>query len=58
MGGESDPQQLELAMLWLLSLCDGSRTLLDVAERAQIPFDGIERAADLLVRDALLAEVA
>jgi aminopeptidase-like protein len=57
MGGEADPQELELAMLWCLCLCDGSRTLLDVAERSGIAFETVRRAAELLVEHELLGEV-
>ncbi len=57
LGGESSPRQVELALLWCLSLCDGSRTLLDVAERAGIAFEKVQRAAELLVQHELLAEV-
>jgi aminopeptidase-like protein len=57
LGGEAEPETLQLAMLWVLNLCDGSRTLLDVAERSGIRFETVERAAELLARHALLDEV-
>ncbi len=56
MGG-GDVKQLELAMLWVLNLSDGSSKLLDIAERAGLSFDLIQRAADLLEQHDLLAEV-
>jgi len=56
MGG-GDVKQLELAMLWVLNLSDGSSKLLDIAERAGLGFDLIQRAADLLEQHDLLAEV-
>lgn len=44
----------EMALLWSLSLCDGSRTLLDVAERSGLPFAAIREAARLLAAHELL----
>lgn len=55
MGGEADPEETQFAMLWLLSLCDGTRSLLDVAERSKIGFAALRRAAELLVKKELLA---
>ena len=51
VGGDSSR---ELALLWALSLCDGSRTLLEVAERARLPFAEIRAAARLLAEHELL----
>jgi aminopeptidase-like protein len=51
VGGESSR---ELALLWVLSLCDGTRTLLEVAERASLPFARIRDAATALVEHDLL----
>lgn len=56
LGGAGNPAELELAMLWVLNLSDGSRSLLDVAERAQLSFRVIRAAADLLARHGLLEE--
>jgi len=57
MGG-SEVKQLELAMLWVLNLSDGTSRLLDVAERSGQPFDLIKRAADLLEKHGLLEELS
>jgi aminopeptidase-like protein len=46
----------ELPLLWVLNLADGRHTLLDVAERARLPFAEIRRAADALVAAGLLVE--
>lgn len=54
LGGTSIPN-LQMAMLWVLSLCDGTRSLLDVAERAKLPFSSIRAAAELLLEHGLLA---
>lgn len=54
MGG-TNIKQLEMAMLWVLNLSDGSSSLLDIAERSGLPFGVIGAAADLLLRHDLLA---
>jgi aminopeptidase-like protein len=54
MGG-TNVKQLEMAMLWVLNLSDGSSSLLDIAERSGLGFDVIHNAADLLLRHDLLA---
>ena len=54
LGGEPDLADLQLAMLWLLTLCDGSQSLLDVAERSGLHFVLVQRAADQLVTHGLL----
>jgi aminopeptidase-like protein len=56
IGGATDGGASELAMLWVLSLSDGEHTLLDIAERAQVGFDSIHRAAIALEEHGLLKE--
>ncbi|WP_332815590.1 DUF4910 domain-containing protein [Ramlibacter sp.] len=53
--GGSRIEQLELAMLWVLNLSDGRWSLLDIAERASLPFQTVQAAAQLLLRHDLLA---
>lgn len=53
MGGTDIPN-LQLALLWVLNLSDGAHALLDIAERARMPFATIRHAADLLLAGALL----
>lgn len=48
LGGRSDAQEAQLAMLWVLSMSDGGRSLLDVAERSGLPFGAVVTAADAL----------
>ena len=48
----------ELALLWVLNLSDGNHPLLDIAERANLPFDAIKSAADALAGTDLLSVVA
>ena len=55
-GGTAIPD-LNLAMLWVLTLSDGKHGLLDIAERARLPFATIRVAADHLRDASLLAEL-
>ena len=55
LGGAGVPN-LQMAMLWVLNLSDGTHTLLDIAERSKLDFPTLKRAADLLATHALLAE--
>jgi aminopeptidase-like protein len=54
MGGNRI-QELEMALLWVLNLSDGRSSLLDIANRANLPFERIHEAAKLLVGHELLA---
>jgi aminopeptidase-like protein len=54
MGGRRTADRDEMALLWVLNLADGCHSLVDIAERAQIPFATIRAAADALVRADLL----
>ena len=58
IGGAADRRTEEMAMLWVLNQSDGRRSLLDIAERAQMPFDAIARAAERLVDSELLEAVS
>ena len=51
IGGDKDAAAANMAMLWVLNLSDGEHSLLDIAERAKLPFAVIRRTAELL-RDA------
>ncbi len=51
LGGRSDTQQRQMAMLWVLNLSDGEHSLLDIAQRSELPFDLVAEVADVL-RDA------
>ena len=44
----------QMAMLWVLNLSDGTHTLLDIAERAGLPFATVRAAADALLGVELL----
>lgn len=57
-GGDKAAADAAMAMLWVLNLADGDHTLLDIAERAALPFARIAKAADRLREKGLLAEAA
>jgi len=56
VGGQSHAVPSQMAMLWVLNQSDGSRSLLDVAERSGLPFPELSRAARALERGGLLSE--
>ena len=51
------PLQGMMALLWVLNLSDGRHSLLDIAERAEMPFTAIRAAADALCATDLLSLV-
>jgi aminopeptidase-like protein len=55
IGGAVDRRSVEMALLWVLNLSDGSHSLLDIARRAQLPFDAVRAAAHRLEEHDLLA---
>jgi aminopeptidase-like protein len=57
IGGATNGKAFELAMLWVLNQSDGTTSLLDIAERSDLPFSSISRAADALVTHGLLRRV-
>lgn len=56
IGGQAGEKSMEMAMLWVLNLSDGSHTLLDIAERSHVSFGRISQAAKTLEDHRLLAE--
>jgi aminopeptidase-like protein len=55
LGGATDSSRIEDAIRWTLNLSDGRHTLLDIAERSELPFDVVRVAANLLADHGLLA---
>lgn len=53
-GEHDDRGRLQEALLWVLQQSDGSHSLWDIADRANLPFDLIDRAAVLLEQVELL----
>ena len=56
VGGQSNGKFNEMALLWVLNQSDGRHSLLDIAERAELPFAEIRHAADRLAAQGLLKE--
>jgi len=56
VGNRPDPGAEAMAMLWVLNLSDGSRSLSDIADRAGIRFPAVVRAAATLLFHGLLTE--
>jgi aminopeptidase-like protein len=54
IGGSSGGKARELAMLWVLNMSDGAHSLLDIAERAGMPFEAIAAAGAELEQHGLL----
>jgi aminopeptidase-like protein len=54
VGGDKDAAAANMAMLWILNLSDGTHSLLDIADRAQLPFATILRTAQVLREHGLL----
>ena len=54
IGGDKNAAGSNMAMLWVLNLSDGCHSLLDIAERADLPFDTVRNTAAVLYRHGLL----
>jgi len=57
-GGDKDGPARAMAYLWVLNQADGSRTLLDIAERSGLPFHVVLAAARALEKVGLIADAA
>ena len=58
LGGDPEAAAKSMAFLWILNLSDGRHSLLDIAERAKLPFGAVADAARLLEESGLLVEGA
>lgn len=56
VGNRPDPGAEIMGLLWLLNLCDGSRTLSQVSDRSGLSFAAVLRSAATLMSHGLLAE--
>ena len=54
VGGDKNTAAANMAMLWILNLSDGRHSLLDIAERANLPFKVIRSVAWQLQQHGLL----
>ena len=55
---DRDAEAANLALLWVLNLADGNRSLLDIAERANLPFVVVYKSAWLLQQHGLVTKLA
>jgi aminopeptidase-like protein len=55
--GGTSPADFEMSLLWVLNMSDGRHSLLEISERARIPFATVRRAAEALHNVSLLAVV-
>jgi aminopeptidase-like protein len=58
IGGRSDAEERQMAMLWVLNQSDGQHSLLDVAERSGLPFALLAEVAATLEEAGLLSRTA
>jgi aminopeptidase-like protein len=54
VGGDKETPRKNMALLWVMNLADGEHSLLDIAERSNMPFHVIQEAARLLRQNGLL----
>jgi aminopeptidase-like protein len=57
IGGDKDAASANMAMLWVLNFSDGAHSLLEIAERADLPFATLHKAAQSLQEHGLLTKV-
>jgi len=56
VGGDKEAPSQNMALLWVLNFADGKHSLLDIANRAQMPFGIIADAARRLREKGLLLD--
>jgi aminopeptidase-like protein len=57
VGNTAEHKDRQLAILWVLNLCDGRHSLLDICRRSGFSFEVISHAAEKLVQCKLLVEM-
>ena len=57
VGGDKEAPSQNMALLWVLNFADGKHSLLDIANRAQMPFGVIADAARRLREEGLLLDL-
>lgn len=57
IGGDSDQKNLQMAMLWVLNFSDGNCSLLDITERAKLPFNLMVKTTKVLIAHELLTQI-
>ena len=54
IGGDKDGYSKNMAMLWMMNMSDGQHSLLEIAERAKLPFATVAGMAETLKESGLL----
>lgn len=54
IGGDKEAARKQMAMLWALNLSDGEHSLLEIANRAGLPFEQVQAVSQLLLESGLL----
>lgn len=54
VGGQSQPKEYQMALLWVLNLSDGDHSVLDIATKSGIDFGILQNAVDALIQAGLL----
>lgn len=54
VGGDAAQPINEQALLWVLNFSDGDHSLLAIADKAGIPFDVVQHAADVCIKSGIL----
>jgi aminopeptidase-like protein len=49
--------KLQMAILWILNLSDGTNNLLDITEKSRLGFGLIKDASTILLKNKLLKEI-
>jgi aminopeptidase-like protein len=57
IGGDKQAAAANMAMLWVLNLSDGTHSLLDIADRADLPYTLVCTTAQKLQQYGLLDEI-
>lgn len=57
IGGDKEAARKQMAMLWVLNLSDGEYSLLEIANRAGLPFEQVQAVSQLLLESGLLEKV-
>ena len=55
-GGHNEAQRLQLALLWVLNMSDGLKTLLEISEMSGLPFDLVFEASVALAQTGLVRD--
>ena len=56
LGGHANAEAHQMALLWILNLSDGEHSLLDIAERSNLPISMLRESVTALVDAGILLE--